>query len=242
MSSIQLQRPDGAIWKSFQKSEIDVLLTARGHELLTGSPELETKLCAYLTRSIGGIATRPADGVRSFFGNDSNGRVYTLDQTAYGYSMLVKETNGHSMVNALDRLDRIKGVIDKQRKLGVMPGNIDVPDHYGVVKGPNLPCQYVLMQGIDSGINVRDIVDFDSLNAKERAGIDHLVGPVTSAVQDEVRQGYALTEQILHEAIAEETGQSPTRLLSDWHEGNVVLERLAKPIDNQNWAYWVIDQ
>ena len=242
MATRELQRPDGAIWKTFEQDGVDVLLTARGLEELATNPGIQEKVCDYIRKSMGNIALQEDDGVRTYFGKDSNSVIYTLDQTSYGYSMLMKETNGHSMINAVKRLDRIKEIIDKRRLAGTIPGYINVPDHYGVISGGSLPSQYVLMQGIDTGVNVRDVTDFYSLDAKARTGVDHLIGPITPAIQDEVRLGYKNVEEILNEAIAEETGQAPHLLLSDWHEGNVVLESLKTPIDSSNWAYWVIDQ
>jgi hypothetical protein len=231
---------DSRLWRKVQVGGFDALFTARGTGLLSRTPEITDHLEQYLIHAAGGVAVGAGQGVRRFFGNDSNGQVYTLNHGAYGNGMLVKETNGHSMPKAVERLDRIKAIIDKQVIRGKLPAWIDVPDHYGVVLGPR--DQYVVMQGIDSGVNVRDIIELDKLNAKERLGVESVVGPVSEATKSEVNAGYTLAETLLSNAIAEETQQVPTRLLSDWHPGNVVLEQLAEPIDGSNYKYWVIDQ
>jgi hypothetical protein len=159
-----------------------------------------------------------------------------LDQGS-GSDVLVKETNGHSMEQALYRLDRIQEII----RSGSVPGWIDVPDHYGVVTGKHLPHQYLLMNGIDSGINVDHIKRFEKLTAIERLGVEEAFGRVTESVRDEVLKGYDEAYDVLSNAIAD-ADEVPTRLLTDWHERNVVIEPLVEPIDGHNFRYWVIDQ
>lgn len=237
----EIVRPDGAVWYEYGLDCGEVLLTQKGDELFSSNPEAKADLRAYIHLAVGNMAIEQA-GVRTFFEADSNSRIYTLNSSKYGNSLLVKETNGSSMRESLYRLDRVKEIIDKYRAYGRFPNWIDVPMHYGLITGSDLPSQFVLMEGIDNGINVRDVVNFGSLNAKERLGVTAILGDVTPAMQEEVSEGYKRAGDILNDIIAEDTWQPPHDLLSDWHEGNVVLEQLPEPIDGNNFRYWVIDQ
>lgn len=246
----QIIRPDGDVWYKAHKYCADVLVTSKGNDILINDPQIENDVELYIqlalqdqNKDVKKSSIAANRGIRSYFSEDTNGIVYNLNQRKYGDKILVKETNGHSMQNALYRLDRIKQIIDSRRSQGKFPLWIDVPDHYGLVTGRTLPSQFVLMQGIDAGINVRDVIkDFNALNGIERFGVETSLGIVNDKVIEEVSIGYALAEHLLKEAIAEETQQVPTELLSDWHEGNVVLEKLAKPLERSNFRYWVIDQ
>lgn len=243
----EIVRPDGDVWYKTHKYCADLLITSKGNDLLSKDPKIENDVELYIKLALienkkGGSQVLN-NGIRSYFSEDTNGIVYNLNQRKYGNDLLVKETNGHSMNDALYRLDRIKQIIDKRRSEGRFPLWIDVPDHYGLVTGKSLPSQFVIMQGIDAGINVRDVIkDFDSFSGIERQGVTSSLGNIDTKVIDEIRVGYELTGHILTEAIAEETQQVPTKLLSDWHEGNVVLERLVEPLEGSNFRYWVIDQ
>ena len=243
-------RPDGDVWYKTHKYCADLLVTSKGHNMLMSNPLIENDVETYIKLSLKdhsgqlNYKTKVADrGIRSYFSKDTNGIVYNLNYRKFGDKILVKETNGHSMQDALYRLDRIKQIIDNRKNEGKFPMWIDVPDHYGLVTGKSLPSQYVLMQGIDAGINVRDVItDFNVLSGKERFGIETSLGEINDSVIDEVSIGYEFAEYHLKQAIAEDTQQVPTLLLSDWHEGNVVLEKLSEPIEGSNFRYWVIDQ
>lgn len=237
----EIVRPDGAVWYEYGLDCGEALLTQKGNELLTEKPEVQSDLYAYVQLALGNMTIERA-GVRTFFEADSNSRIYTLNSSKYGNDLLVKETNGSSMRESLYRLDKVKEIIDKYRDYGRFPDWIDVPMHYGLIVGNDLPSQFVLMEGIDNGINVRDVVNFGSLNAKERLGVTAILGNVTAEMQEEVRRGYQQSGEILNDVIAEDTWHPPHDLLSDWHEGNVVLEQLVEPIDGNNFRYWVIDQ
>lgn len=237
----EIVRPDGAVWYDYDLECGEVLVTQQGDRLFLEHPEVKTDLYAYIQLALGDMTISRA-GVRTFFEADSNSRIYNLNASKYENELLVKETNGSSMRESLYRLDKIKEIIDMNRTNNNFPNWIDVPIHYGMVAGDTLPSQFVLMQGIDNGINVRDVVNFGELNAKERLGVIAVLGEVTPEMQEEVREGFTRAEDLLNNVIAEETYQDPKRLLSDWHTGNVVLEQLAEPIDGNNFRYWVIDQ
>lgn len=243
----QIVRPDGNVWYKTHKYCADLLVTSKGNDLLTDKPDIENDVELYIKLALhdnkNGNPKVISNGVRAYFSQDTNGIVYNLNQRKYGNNLLIKETNGHSMVDALYRLDRIKQIIDKRRHEGKFPLWIDVPDHYGLVTGKSLPSQFVIMQGIDAGINVRDVIEeFDRFSGLERHGVIAALGEIDNKVIEEVRVGYEIAGLMLNEVIADETQQIPSDLLSDWHPGNVVLERLVEPIEGSNFKYWVIDQ
>ncbi len=228
-----ITRPDGAEWHSFDVNHCNVILTSRGREVFAEQPELEERVHLYLGKALGDQACKSAD-VRTFFMHGSNSYVYHLTD-----DILVKETNAHSMKDALFRMDRIYEVVKAEQSK--VPRWIHVPDYYGMITGPDLPNQYVFMQRIDSGVNVDHILNTDDYNELERAGLNKQFGPVTETDKKEVSQRYADMEQILHQALADH-GLVPTKFLTDWWEPNVLVERLAEPLDGSSFRMSVIDQ
>lgn len=227
-----IERPDGAVWQSFEEDSCDVLLTSRGTELFSENPDLEEVVSLYMERATGHTALEGV-GVRTFFAAGSNSRIYTVNE-----DVLMKETRGHSMRAMLERMDIVNHVINK----GNVPRWIDMPDHYGLIMPKNSDMQFVMMKRIDGGVNVGHILSPEDSSELERNGvIAELGGEITPEIQADVRQRYRDCEQILHQAIAEED-LIPTDLLSDWHPGNVLVERLLTPVANSTYKMWIIDQ
>ncbi len=227
-----IERPDGATWRSFETDSCEVLLTSRGAELVDSTPDIERVISLYMRKALGKTMLA-GGGIRTFFAEGSNSKIYTVSD-----DILMKETRGHSMQAMLERMDVIDYVIDA----GNVPRWIDMPDHYGIIIPKHDDMQYVMMQRIDGGVNVDHILNPDESSELERRGVlSEFGGEITAQTQNEVRQRYADCEKILHQAIAEED-LIPSDLLSDWHPGNVLVERLHTPIARSPYKMWVIDQ
>ena len=67
------------------------------------------------------------------------------------------------------------------------------------------------------------------------------MGEAGPGVQEEIRGAYLRREEHMHKAVAD-SGRCPEDVLPDLHEGNVLVERLPAPIDDQTYKMWVIDQ
>lgn len=228
-----LMQHDGAEWHRYKVDDgLDLTLTSRGRELFDNRAEVKDNLQAYVRKALGGTALVGSD-IRLYFARGSNSRVYTM-----GQDLLVKETAGHSMESALVRMDRIYTAIETH-----VPRWIDMPVHYGVLSGNKLHDDYMLMHRVDAGVNVGHIIDpnSDEFTELERIGVEKEFGKVTKGERQEIEHRFNLAEQILHQAIADE-GLIPNDYLTDWHPGNVLVERLNTPIASSPYRLWVIDQ
>jgi len=226
-------RQDGAVWQRYDLDDGQLVVTSRGRELFDHNPEIWDDLKAYRQDYEGSLSGRAQN--REFFAAGSNARVYKLNA-----DVLVREAwHGHSSLDALDRMDKIQTVIEE----GV-PRWIAVPTYFGALATSvsSSEHQFTLMERIDAGITVKDIKEPESLSELERRGLTSELGPVTEKDRKEVVARYEESEQILHNAIAVSTGNSPLEYLTDWHEQNVVVERLSTPIAGSNFKLWLIDQ
>lgn len=225
-------RPDGAEWHEFELEDCGAkaTLTSRGRELFEARPGLGELLEEYISRALGKSALT-GDNIRNFFDEGTNSKIYTL-----GDDLLVKETHAHSMVDALDRMDRIATAVEKHA-----PRWIDVPNYYGLLRGRRFPDDYVLMQRIDAGINVHHLTQQHELPELERRGIEREFGPITDQDRVDIATRFDLAKQHLDQAVANED-LIPGDYLTDWSTENVLVERLRTPVAASPYRLWVIDQ
>ncbi len=225
-------RPDGAIWRRYLIDKGEVVLTSRGRELFHNNPELWRDIHAYRNKLLGKVALGESS-TREFFAKGTNARLYKLNDT-----LLVKEAalNGMNMPLALKRMDTIQSVIENGA-----PRWIDMPVHYGLLATQKLDRQYVLMDRVDAGITVEHIAAPEELSEVERRGLHSEFGAVSLDDQAEVADRYEQLKQILDQSLAD-ADLVPSDYLTDWHMGNVVVERLQTPIAGSNFKMWVIDQ
>ncbi len=227
-----ISRPDGASWERYEASDCKILMTSRGQELLDEQPEVDALISTYLNEAIGRTAL-VGSVIREFFAEGSNSRIYSVNR-----ELVMKETRAHSMQDMLERLDLISFSIES----GSVPRWIDVATHYALIEPQHSDMQYVLMQKVDSGVNVGHILHPDDSSELERKGvIAEFGGPIAPETQDEIRERYHLARKIIDQAVAEQ-GHAPSELITDWHEGNVLVERLRTPVAGSKHKLWVIDQ
>lgn len=211
----------------------EALLTSRGHELFESNPNIEGLIKLYFVKALGQtVLGSEIDGIRKFFAEGSNSRIYTVSNT-----LLMKETNAHSMKMMLDRMSLITTAVETS-----VPRWVDVPYHYGLFRGAELPRQYVLMDKVESSVTVKHITQPDELSDIERAGVDKIFGPITDNERNEIAERYDIAQQLIHEALAKLLDINPVDVLSDWHRGNVLVQRLVTPVASSEFKLWVIDQ
>ncbi len=213
-----IERYDGSRWRSFALRDRGVLVfTSRGQELLSNNPLLRSILVGYKNEAV----NNRTDEFRRWFRAGGNSDVYTLNSTP----LVIKEAStAHSVWSALDRMDYLHGIC-----LRSLPNYVRVPDHYAALYSKNLKKQYLVIQKVNDGITVADLINgVVSVDSKEK--------------ELAMRDFGGLEEQVI-KAIDKSPGRDamPKNLLPDWDAGNVVVDfdtstRL-KP-----FTYWIIDQ
>jgi hypothetical protein len=97
------------------------------------------------------------------------------------------------------------------------------------------------MQKIDSGVTVQNVLSPGEMSDVQAAALEAEFGDLSQAQIDEVGERYEEAQDILTTSL-EGGGHNPAEYLTDWHEGNVLVERLETPVAGSPLKMWVIDQ
>jgi hypothetical protein len=125
------------------------------------------------------------------------------------------------------------------------PRWIDIPKHYGVVMPKrDRKHEYMLIQKIDDGITVGDILYHD--HPREPHLSESLLrnfGPVTPQLKKDIRERWDLLKIEVRRALMAEH-MNPDELLPDLdhNEYNILVERADNPIAGSPYKFWIIDQ
>lgn len=214
-----IERFDGSRWRKFDLNRGGVLiLTTRGQQLLSFNPQLRHSVLDYRNDARANIEGY----IRKWFKAGGNSDVYSFN----GHPILVKEAStAHSLWSALDRMDYLYGICEK-----FLPPHIKVPDMYGILYAPDLKKQYLLMQKVNEGLTVADLI---------KNGYPEMDNDLKSKVIEEF-QGL---EDRVRQAIEVAPGRQymPKNLLPDWDAGNVVVD-FSTPTKEIPFTFWIIDQ
>lgn len=235
-----MTRPDGANWHIYHLERGFVALTSRGRELVHDDPDVLHALHAYrqavVGAGIGGAALAEDTGVRNYFASGGNSDVYSVNS-----HLAIKEAiNEQSAWSSLQRMDQLCSVIEER-----VPRWINIPVHYGLLTSANLQRQYLLMQKVDSGITVADIntrvTEPHTMSDVKRGHVEREFGTITPEEHTEIMERYTLAEVLLRSALKHD-GLEPDDYMTDFHTGNVLIERSRTPVAGSDFALWVIDQ
>jgi len=228
----QLSSPD-----DIGQNEVTVLLTKKGLELRQARPEIESLFLPEYIKKVnaqylGSTAVDSEIKTRDYIWRGEDAEVYELAP-----GIAVREvTKRADPMASVDRMSVLSDLADDK-----LPEWIGVPDQYGVVIPESTSDAFVAMQKVNSGINVDWLLEQDFLNETQRKKIKRDIGEAGPRVQAEIRGAYLRLEEHMHKAVAD-SGRCPEDVLPDLHEGNVLVERLPAPIDDQTYKMWVIDQ
>ena len=225
---------DGSLWQYYYIGNGVVVLTSMGRELIHDDPSILTDIHRYRQKRLGHTAALGSETVRSHFRSGGNSDVYELRE---GSGLVVKETStAQAMYFALLRMDRLKTIIESD-----VPRWIDIPAHYGLISSPSSTTDYMLMEKIDAGITVGDVVDSSCEQVRANQGTLATFGPIDEEVKQEVSDRFTRAKILLDEAILSHD-LLPVDYLPDWDASNVLVERLETPMAGSNYMLWVIDQ
>lgn len=214
--STTLDRFDGSKWRVYDVDGGHLVLTQNGQHLLSKNPSLGGALRRYRHEVL-----NPQDSpfVRKPFRHGGNSDVYDVGDTG----LVMKEAgNRQSIWFALERLDYLYGICEQS-----LPPHIRVPEHYGALFSTNLDRQFLLMEKVNNGITIQDVVD----NGSDPKKVEM------------IKTAFNGARSLLDEAIARHAKDDgyPHSLLVDWHEGNVVVD-FGKPAGEYPFTLYIIDQ
>jgi hypothetical protein len=214
--------------------EGEVILTGRGKERLRNDPGILKSLRQYRLAVEMGKTQLAGCGARLHIASGGNADVYALDA---GSRIVVKEiSTGHSAYFAMVRMEQLKDVVDER-----IPRWLDMPANYGIVSGPYIERQYMIMQRVPTHVTVETYL---SGGYSHRGEIDESYsqfGEITQTGRENVNAQFAKAGLYLGRALGN-VGLNPKQYLPDWHEGNVLVEPLQIPIAHESHRLWVIDQ
>lgn len=201
----------------FRQFDIDgghILLTPEGNQLLHDKDVLE-RLRKYI-EEIQAPEHNPESPSRIYLRQGGNAFIYLLGDLP----LAVKEmSNSKSAESALARLAVL------QRAAKNFPSYVQVPLHYGALSSTRLGKEYLLMDKINDGLNVMDI-----LEQPER------FGDAGSLAVAQYHQAKGDIERALINQ-----GLDPEEYMSDWKEENVLVD-FSRPVASLPFTLWLIDQ
>lgn len=225
---------DGALWYVLPYRDGELVLTGKGQELLEDHPEVVDYFSAYERLMLGATAL---EGVveletRTFLASGARSSVYEMAP-----GVVVKEAiKEGSPVGVLQRMDRFFNIIETD-----VPRWIDMPHQYGVLVARSMPKDLIFQQKIDSGITVEWILRPEECADYQLEALRREFGEVPESEQELIQQAFTAAGRILAEAI-NRNGDDPRSYLTDFHEGNMLIERLRTPVAGHRHKLWIIDQ
>jgi hypothetical protein len=238
------ERSDGSKWRTYETPNSIFVLTGVGRSLIL-EDGLYTKLQAYSQDLIENDTDTQEPKTRNFLAAGGNAKVFSVGDTQLAIKearMSTDELSPDQLLPALERMDRLVYAIEKN-----CPRWIDIPQHYGVLIPKKNPLQqFMLMQKIDSGITVTDILSAGSKNERTEHYLNpsSLVsfGPIDSTTKSEIKKLYEEMLVKVRNSLMLEY-MSPDEYLPDIkNQDNVLVERLQNPIAGKMFKLWIIDQ
>jgi len=236
-----IKMSDGAIWRQFEIEGGVIVLTSSGQELL--KHQNPHTFFESLRQYKDAVEGRNHNGnARQYLANGGNGEVYSIA----GHSLVVKESrSSHSLYSALQRMDTLSRVIETH-----LPHWVSVVPHYGLITARNLDREYLLMQKIDNGISLEDLVQYvnrssarsDSLTASIGKYFPNLNHADIEVLLDQVRELEDKLKEYVNNSEALEQGHTYKSLMPDPNYANILVEPLNTPIGGKRFKLWIIDQ
>lgn len=240
---------DGSAWRNYESPDSLITITGGGRELAANGG-LAFILRQYAEDTVDDLETP----TRQFLAEGGNAKVFTVG----GKRLVVKEAkmDGDQLLPAIDRMDLLLHAIEHH-----CPRWIDIPMHYGVLilkKDPSK--QYLLIEKIDDGVTVGDIVNYHvdparveplikgepELPKREehiRESVRRIFGEPTKELKNEINGRYEALKGLVRKALIAEY-RSPDEFLPDldYNPYNVLVDRVASPIAGSRHKFWIIDQ
>jgi hypothetical protein len=239
--SMTLDQEDGARWFVYDQEQDPrgyTIITSEGHSLLQCQDQegyLRSLIHRYRAAELGTMALLGEDpDIRQELGRGQQAIVYRMGRFAVREEVGIKDF--HVALGELQRMDAINNFMEHG-----LPRWLNLPAHYALHVDPSRQMTYGLMERIDSGLTVEDVVNFPDIPAnRAKVLIKETTGDVADA-QACVPELYERAHEALVQAI-ESDGKNPDQYLTDWKPRNVLVDRLRTPVAGSRYSLSVIDQ
>jgi len=226
---------DGSVWRQYESPDALILLTEQGRKL-AAAESISRLLRSY---SYDYQADKEELDTRRFIAEGGNARVFSVKEAR----LAVKEKRpaGDDLFESLYRMDRLYHAVTHH-----CPDWIGIPKHYGIVAlKEDTAKQFLLMEKIDEGVTVGDILHYRSVPREPhlKESTERLHGPITDEVIEEAAGRYEMILGHLRKALMAEYLKPETYIPDiDHNPYNIVVEPMANPDEDNSLKYWVIDQ
>lgn len=241
LGKFEISQDDGAIWTAFYNRQCPddnyLLMTSSGRVLFlgeNGTPfhKLKELFSGYRDAEIEG---EEFDERRNFLGKGQQATVYGMGWLA------VREISGkqglYRTISELQSMDELACVVE-----GGLPRWINVPHMFACYSDPELQKRYMLMQRIDSGLTIEDVVNYPNVDdhAAKRT-LQELGREPNDDDKNELKRLFSTAWFVIGNVI-KERGRTPESMLVDWEPRNVIVEALRTPIAGERFSLSIIDQ
>lgn len=233
-----IEQFDGSKWRHYQSPESLIILTALGRELF--AKRSPSKLLSAYASDWRAGREGDDDDTRRFLTEGTKARVFSVN----GASLAIKEAlpDSDPLMSSLYRMDRLQHAVQ-----GHTPHWLGVPSHYGLLMSKRNPNQqFLLMEQIDAGVTVGDVLTYPQLpenRAHMTDSVRQIFGDITPQFQDDISTRFETIKNTLRQALIAEY-MSPDEYLPDIDHNpyNVLIEPVSAPIAGSVHKFWVIDQ
>lgn len=226
---------DGSVWRLYESPESLILLTGQGRRLMVGDA-IGCLIRDYSVDYADGIEGKQE--TRRFIAEGGNARVFGMKDS--GFAVKEKRPGGESLFESLNRMDLLYHAVTEH-----CPGWIGIPKHFGIfAQKDDLQKQFLLMEKIDDGVTVGDILHFDMpREAHLQASADRLHGPINEKLISETKKRFEAIKGHLRKALLSEY-LNPDQYIPDIDNNpyNICVEPLETTAGRHETKYWVIDQ
>lgn len=233
--------PDGARWRHFEIPDGVVILTSSGNELFKGSNIKDIFADMRVYRD--DIANRrQSGGTRRYLANGGNGEVYTIGD----HMLVVKESmSSQSLYSALHRMDSLSRVVESH-----LPHWVSVAIHYGLITSRNLDREYLLIEKIDGGVSLEDLVQYvergsarsSSLTDSVRKNFPYISKKDIDSLKNQFKEFKDILRNYTLSSEAYEYGHTFESLMPDPNYANILVEKLETPIGGKYYKFYIVDQ
>lgn len=236
-----LNEDGDAIWSVLRDPDSlsFAIITAAGSELLKNEGEtLSLLVRKYRAAKLGRFALFHSNStIRHELGRGKEAVVYEM-----GERFAIREEPGiteeHTAISKLERMNSINSLMEHS-----LPRWLSLPKHYGLLVDDKTQTTYTLMERINGGVTVEDIINYPNLLSPEKIKtVRNDMGNYIGDAKKKVPLLFEKAYEILSGEIKSK-GHEPSHLLTDWKPRNVIVEgHFMSPIAGSNYRLNVIDQ
>lgn len=239
--SFSVDQESGARWDIYERPNDPrafTIITSSGREIYddpTKAAELSTLLEKYQLTEEGGDDTNNPEGMRFKLGEGQEATVYSMGPYAVREEYGIKDV--YVAIGQLQRMNAINGVMEQG-----LPRWLNLPPHYAMHTDPIRQKTYTIMQRVDGGLTVEDVLDFPDVSDQKLRLISSVMDAAEMRIAaPKIRDKFDEAYTIIADALIAK-GLDPEHYLTDWQPRNVLVAKLKTPVAKSDYSLNVIDQ